>query len=79
MKVRVKLYGALSLRVPGYQHSQGIEIELAEGATVNDLCAHLEISESQGVVIMIDGRIRKADDKIPGGVHARVFQPIHGG
>jgi hypothetical protein len=48
MKVRVKLYGALSLRVPGYQHSQGIEIELAEGATVNDLCAHLEISESQG-------------------------------
>jgi sulfur carrier protein ThiS len=79
MKVRVKLYGALSLRVPGYQHSQGIEMELPEGATVNDLFTLLEISKSQGIVVMIDGRIRKADDKIPDGVHARVFQPIHGG
>jgi sulfur carrier protein ThiS len=79
MKVRVKLYGTLSLRVPGYQHSQGIEMELPEGATVNDLFTLLEISKSQGIVVMIDGRIRKADDKIPGGVHAKVFQPMHGG
>jgi sulfur carrier protein ThiS len=79
MRVRVKLYGTLSLRVPGYQHSQGIEIELPEGATVNDLLAFLKISESQGAVVAIDGRIRKVDDKIPGGVKARVFQSVGGG
>jgi sulfur carrier protein ThiS len=79
MKVRIKLYGTLSLRVPGYEHSQGIEIELAEGATVKDLLDHLKISESQGAVVTIDGRIRKAGDKIPEGVHARVFQSVGGG
>ena len=79
MKVRVKLYGTLSLRVPGYQHSQGIEVELPEGATVKDLLALLEISESQGAAVTIDGRIQKAGDKIPGGVHARVFQSVGGG
>ena len=79
MKVRVKLYGTLSLRVPGYQHAQGIEIELAEGATVSDLLALLKISKSQGAVVAIDGCIRKAGDKIPGGVQASVFQSVHGG
>ena len=79
MKVRVTLYGTLSLGVPGYRHAQGIEVELPDGATVNDLLALLEISESQRAVVAIDGRIRKATDKIPGGIHARVFQPVHGG
>ena len=79
MKVRVKLYGMLSLRVPGYHHSQGIEIELPEAATVKDLLDHLKISESQGTVVTIDGRIQKAGDKIPEGVHARVFQSVGGG
>jgi sulfur carrier protein ThiS len=79
MKARIKLYGTLSLRVPGYEHSRGIEIELAEGATVKDLLDHLKISESQGAVVTIDGRIQKAGDKIPEGVHARVFQSVGGG
>lgn len=79
MKVRIKLYGTLSLRVPGYEHSRGIEMELAEGATVKDLLDHLKISESQGAVVTIGGRIQKAGDKIPEGVHARVFQSVGGG
>jgi sulfur carrier protein ThiS len=79
MRVRVQLYGTLSLRVPGYEHSWGMEIELAEGATIKDLLDHLKISESQGAVVTIGGRIRKAGDKIPDGVHARVFQSVHGG
>jgi len=79
MKVRIKLYGTLSLQVPGYQHSQGIEIELPEGATVNDLLAHLKISKSLGAVVAVDGRILKADDKIPAEAHASVFQSVHGG
>jgi len=79
MKVRVTLYGTLSLGVPGYRHAQGIEVELPDGATVNDLLALLEISESQRAVVAIDGRIRKATDKIPGEAHAQIFQPVHGG
>ena len=79
MKVRVKLYGTLSLRVPGYQHAQGIEIELPERATVSDLLSFLKISKSQGAVVAIAGRIQRAGDKLPGGVLASVFQSVHGG
>jgi sulfur carrier protein ThiS len=79
MKVRVKLYGTLSQRLPGYQHSQGIEIEIPDGATVKDLLAHLEISESQGAVVIIEGRVLKADDKMRCGAPVNVFQSIRGG
>ena len=79
MKVRINLYGTLSAGIPGYRQSQGIEVELPEGATVNDLLALLEISESQKAVVAIDGRIRKGSDKIPRGAYAQILQPIHGG
>ncbi len=79
MKVRVKLYGTLGQRFPGYQHSQGIEVEIPEGATVQDLLALLEISESQGAVVVVEGRILKADDHMRGGAPVSVFQSMSGG
>jgi sulfur carrier protein ThiS len=79
MKTRVKLYGTLSQRFPGYQHSQGVEVEIPEGATVQDLLALLEISESQGAVVIAEGRVLKADDKMRCGVAVDVFQSIRGG
>jgi sulfur carrier protein ThiS len=79
MKVRVKLYGTLSQRFPGYQHSQGIEIEIPDGATVKDLLALLEISESQGAVVIMESRVLKADDRMRCGVQVNVFQTIQGG
>jgi sulfur carrier protein ThiS len=79
MKVRVKLYGTYSQRFPGYQHSQGIEVDIPDGATVNDLLVHLEISESQGAVVIVEGRVLKADDKMRCGVPVNVLQAIGGG
>ena len=79
MKVRVKLFGTLSQGFPGYQRSQGLEVEIPEGATVKDLLAHLEISESQGAVVIAEGRVLKADDKMPQGVLVNVLQAIGGG
>ena len=79
MKIRVKLYGTYSQRFPGYQHSQGIEVEIPDGATVKDLLALLEISESQGAVVMMEGRVLKADDQMRGGAPVSVLQSISGG
>jgi sulfur carrier protein ThiS len=79
MKVRVKLYGTLSQRFPGYQHSQGVEVEIPDGATVNDLLAHLEISESQEAVVIMEGRVLKADNKMQCGAQVSVLQAIQGG
>jgi sulfur carrier protein ThiS len=77
--VRVKLYGTYSQRFPGYQHSQGMEVDIPDGATVNDLLAHLEISESRGAVVIVEGRVLKADDKMRCGVPVSVLQAIGGG
>jgi sulfur carrier protein ThiS len=79
MKVRVNLYGTLRQRFPGYQHSQGIEVEIPKGATVEDLLALLEISESQGAVVIVEGRILKADDEIQRGVPVTICQAVRGG
>jgi molybdopterin synthase sulfur carrier subunit len=77
MNVKVKLYG--TLRFPGYQPSQGIEVEIPDGTTVKDLLALLEISESQRAVVIVEGRILKVDDEIQPGVPVSVLQAIHGG
>jgi sulfur carrier protein ThiS len=79
MKVRVKLYGTLRQGFPGYPHSQGMEVEVPDGATVKDLLALLEISESRGAVVIAEGRILKADDKMQPRVPVNVLQAIGGG
>jgi sulfur carrier protein ThiS len=79
MKIWVNLYGTLSQKVPGYRHSRGIEVEVAEEATISDLLAKLDIEKSQKAVVAIDGRIYRANEKIPKGARAQVFQPLHGG
>ena len=81
MKVKVNLYGTLSQKVSGYRQSQGIEVEVPEGATVKELLSLLQIPVlgAEKAVVAIDGRIRKANDEIPSGAHAQIFQPMHGG
>jgi molybdopterin synthase sulfur carrier subunit len=79
MNVQVKLFGTLGQRFPGYQPSQGIEVEIPDGTTVKGLLALLEISESQRAVVIVEGRILKADDEIRRGVPVSVLQAIHGG
>ena len=79
MKMRVKLYGTLSQQFPGYQHSQGVEIEIPDGATVKDLLARLEISENQGAVVVREGQVLKADDTMRLGAPVHVLQSLSGG
>lgn len=79
MKVKVKLYGTLSLLVPEYKPSQGIEVEIPDGATVKDLFAHLEILETRGAAVIANGRVLKADDTVQDGSSLDVFQSIKGG
>jgi sulfur carrier protein ThiS len=79
MKVKVKLYGTLSLHVPEYKPSQGIEVEIPDGMTVKDLLAHLAILEMRGAAVIASGRVLKADDKVQDGLTLDIFQSIQGG
>jgi sulfur carrier protein ThiS len=79
MKVQVKLFGTLSQAFPDYQPSQGIEVEMPEGATVRDLLDLLGLSESRGAVVIAEGRILKEGDIVQGQVPLNVMQVIAGG
>ena len=79
MRIKVKLYGNLNQQFPDYRHSEGVEVEIPEGTMLKDLRARLEISESKGAVVAMEGRILKADDKMRCGVPVNALQAIHGG
>jgi sulfur carrier protein ThiS len=79
MKVLIKLYGTWRRQFPGYQHSQGMEIEIPNGSRVRDLLAQLEIPESQGALVSMGNRILKADDVMPDGAQVNVLQAVGGG
>jgi sulfur carrier protein ThiS len=79
MKMRVKLFGTLRQRFPDYRHQQGMEVEIPDGATAKDLLSLLRISESNGAVVAMEGRILKRDDKMQSGAHVNVLQAMHGG
>jgi sulfur carrier protein ThiS len=79
MKVRVKLYGTLSERLTPDERSNGIEMEIPEGATARGLLGLLGISEPRGGVVVVDGRVLGVDDEIRRGAAVSVFQAIGGG
>ena len=79
MRAKVKLYGTLRRHIPDYQHAQGIEVEIPDGATAKDLLALLEIPKSRGAVVIAGGRILKVDDIVPHGVPVNIVQTIGGG
>ena len=41
--------------------------------------ALLEISKPQGAVVIMEGRVLKADDTVRSGVPVNILQPIQGG
>jgi sulfur carrier protein ThiS len=79
MKVRVRLYGTLSRDIPGYRHTKGLDVDIADGATVGELLARLKILQSRGPVVSINGRILNSDAKVTDGADAKIFQTVHGG
>lgn len=79
MKVRVRLFGTFRQRFAGYQHSQGMEVEIPEEATVKDLLTLLGLSESRGAVVIAKGRVLKADDRLQPGVPVDIMQAMGGG
>lgn len=73
----VKLYGTLGQQFSGYQPSQGIEMDLPEGATVRDMLAHLGLPER--AIVIVEGRVLPADARLQSDAPVSIFQPIGGG
>jgi sulfur carrier protein ThiS len=79
MKVRVSVFGTFRQRFSDYQPAQGMEVELPDGATVQDLLGLLDLSGSQGALVIAEGRILKTGERLKRGVPVNVMQAIDGG
>jgi len=79
MKIRVKLFGTLSLQIAGYDPEQGLELLLPDGAMAGDLLARLNISDSRQVIIASGGRLLKSDDVLSDEMYVQLLQPVSGG
>ena len=79
MKIRVKLFGTLPQRYPDYDSTQGLEVEIPDGARVKDLLAHLELSASDGGLVAIDNLVVPHDHELTDGASVRIFQRAFGG
>jgi sulfur carrier protein ThiS len=79
MKVKLRLFGTLSLKFPDYDSEKGLELEIPDGARVKDLLAHLGISEMKGSVAAAEGVILRMEDPLKEGVCVHLLQSVYGG
>lgn len=79
MNVRVKLFGLLARRFPGYNPDEGMEVEIPPGARVKDLLSQLAISKEEGGIVAVDGLVQKAEAELKDGSKIHVFHLITGG
>ncbi len=79
MKVQVRLFGTLPQRFPDYDSTEGLEVEIPEGAKVQDLLDYLEISASEGGIVTIDNLVVKHDRELINGDSIRILHRAFGG
>jgi sulfur carrier protein ThiS len=79
MKVRVELFGTLSKDIHDYSPEYGLTIEVPAEAAVGELLGLLELPARRIGMVVMDGRLVNAKDKMRDGAHLKVFQPIFGG
>jgi sulfur carrier protein ThiS len=79
MKVTVKLFGTLQRLHPGYRHADGLAADVPDGTTIAELFTLLNLPLDRHVTVIMDGRARKAEEKVSDGACLNVFQPMHGG
>ena len=79
MNVRVKLFGLLARRFPGYDPNEGMEVEIPQGARVKDLLARLTLTKEEESIVAVDGLVQKAEAELKDGSMIHVFHLITGG
>ena len=79
MKLKIKLHGTLRQQFTDYQPSQGIEVDIHQGATVKELLEELQIEGNRKPVVIVNGLVLKEDDLLDNESSINVFQSIQGG
>lgn len=79
MRVEVRLYATLRRHLPQARAGESYEIELEEGATVENLLEALGVPVDGTKQAFVNGITRELDHQLRDGDKVGVFPPIGGG
>lgn len=79
MDVKVKLFGPLSRRFENYDYQNGMDVNLPDGASVQDLLAHLGVTGNHGYMVTVDSKIKKPADRLKHGDILQILPVMAGG
>lgn len=79
MRVRVKLFATLVRELPQAKPGIPFEVELPEGAKVQDLVEVLKLPATEVKSVFVNGRSRSLDWALSAGDEVGIFPPIGGG
>jgi molybdopterin converting factor small subunit len=79
MKIHVQLYASLSKYMPSQAGNKPVTLELAEGATIDDLMGGLKIPSDMVKLKFLNGRHATGDEVLKEGDRVGIFPPVAGG
>ena len=79
IRVNVKLFATLRRYFPDYDPSKGIDVEMKEGVTVEDLLCTLSLSKNEAKNVFVNGISKKITDPIHDRDQVKIFTLIVGG
>jgi len=77
--VHVKLFATLRRHYPDLGIGEAMDVDLTDGATVNQLLDHLDLPEKEVKVVFINGVVRGRDYTLTDGDEVGIFPPVGGG
>jgi molybdopterin converting factor small subunit len=79
MKIRVRLLGLLSKDVESYDHENGLELDMSEGATFGEVVAALSLPPNKAGMFSVAGILKRRDESVADGDEVNIFMPLAGG
>ena len=79
LRLTVKLYGTLGRSFDGYDHLSGLEVTIADEASIDDLLVYLNLAQQRLGIVSMDGRVLKKKSPLKDGAQIKIFHPIAGG
>ncbi|HDQ71484.1 MAG TPA: MoaD/ThiS family protein [Chloroflexi bacterium] len=79
MEVHVKLFATLRRHYPEMEIGEAMPVELAEGATVDQLLASMDLPTDQVKVVFVNGVVQPGDHVLQADDVVGLFPPVGGG
>lgn len=79
IRVNVKLFATLTRNFPDYDPRKGIDVEMKEGASFEDLLHALNLSKNEARSIYVNGIPKTMTDPISDRDEVKIFTLIVGG